>query len=202
MYFSDMFCYGESRHMVGITGIMGCMGFVYIGNRTTYALHVPPDKAPVVLEAGQVFTRYIKNNEPTLKGGVLLGFINGKNRPTEHGDSDVSGEEEIAQMKKSLHSPKTRLHRIMKHLGAGSGGFAADSVAIMVERTHTSALAPDGYLAYYKRNNDIQWDFKGLPAKGTYSRRGDENMRRAKAPSELFAGWRPATTENCTITSI
>lgn len=200
MYFSNMFCYGAANDRVGITGIKGCMGVVYVGAQSMYAIHIPPDGEDVVTQAGQVFVSFIKNNEAQVgKGGYLVGFANGSNR-TLGSKTVLTGPQELKLMKKALNSPPTQLVQIMKHLGPGSGGASADAVVIMVERTHASPFAPHGVLSYYKRNDDITWVDGGQDATGQYKPR--PIYLGAQVPSDLFGLWRRMSNENCTTTTV
>jgi hypothetical protein len=176
------------------------MGAIYVGARSMYAIHIPPDKKDVIQAAGETFVRFIKNNEGRVRSSAyLFGFVNGKNRNVTS-SNDITAEEEMRLMKKALNSPNTTLYRINKHLGPQSGGFSADSVVIMVDRVHASAYYPSGCAIYYKRNADITWVDGGEPATGQYKPRPDYIP--AKIPSDLFGQWRRATTENCSVTTI
>jgi hypothetical protein len=193
MYFANMFCYGSAQDKVGITGIRGCMGIVYIGGASMYALHIPPDSDDVQKMARVDFEAFVKNNEPVAKGsGYLFAFVNGKNRP--------SAVDEMKDMKKRLNAPPTIIYRMMKHLGQDSGGFGADSVAIMLERWHASTDNPSGCLIWYKRNDDITWVGGGARESGQYKPRpayqGDE------VPSEFNAHWWRMDGLNCTIANV
>lgn len=199
MYFCNMFCYGDSYATIGITGIMGCMGAIYVGARSMYAIHIPPDKRDVLQIADETFVRFVRNNEQSVGKGHLYGFVNGKNRNVDS-NNDISAEAEMRFIKKGLGSPSTTLYRIMKHLGPESGKFSADSVVIMLERVHASAYAPGGAAIFYKRNADITWVDGGEPATGQYKPR--PAYIPAKIPSDLHSLWRHATDENCTVTKI
>ena len=204
IYFSNMFCYGDANDTVGITGIRGCMGIVFVGAQSMYAIHIPPDAKEVVKMAGETFVNFVKNNEGgNIKNGRLFGFLNGENRsvPTK---SVITGDEELRLIKKGLSSflsgPKTVLYRINKHLGINSGGTEADGVVIMIERVHVSAYYPDGVSIFYKRADDVQWTAGGEPPTGQYKAR--RNYLGAFIPTDMFGMWRRANDDNCSITGI
>ena len=71
-----------------------------------------------------------------------------------------------------------------------------------MERTHQSALAPDGFLAYYKRNDEITWVAGGAAPAGTYKPKDNAEFSAAKVPSDVNAGWRHATADNCRIVNL
>ncbi len=120
MYFSNMYSYGHAQDIVGITGIRGCMGIIYVGTGAMYAVHIPPDHDDVQKGARVQFETLVKNNEAAVgKGhGYLFAFVNGSNR--------TDAADEMKDMKKRLNSPPTSVYRIMKHLGQDSGKLGAD----------------------------------------------------------------------------
>jgi hypothetical protein len=203
MYFANMYCYGDSNDIVGITGIRNCMGIVYIGSGSMYAIHIPYDKADVWRTAAQTFINFVSNNNGKAGSkGSLFGFVNGKNNSLtskEHA-SALSAGEELAIIKKGLGSPKTVLCRIMKELGGQSGGDMADAAAIMVKRIQVTSKDPSGTAIFYKRDADVTWVSGGEPPTGQYKL--FEGFRSAVIPSDLVGLWRRATTENCTFTTV
>ena len=194
MYFANMYCYGSDNNTVGITGMLGCMGVVYISAGSMYAIHIPDNNDRLNKLGGKTFVKWVKNQEQriTQDSGHLIAFINGKNRP--------DAENEVRTIKEGLKSPTTTLYRILKHLGAGSGGLGADSVAMMVDRVHTSKLAPDGCLCYYKRNADINWVSGMVQESGQY--KINNGFKGDKVPSDVQAGWRGFNEDNSLSTTI
>ncbi len=194
MYFANMYCYGHDNNVVGITGIRGCMGVVYVGAASMYAVHIPHNSDDLNKLGGETFVGWVKNQETNLgkRSGYLFAFVNGKNR------SDAK--DEVSAIKKGLKSPPTTLYRILKHLGSNSGGFGADSVAIMVDRVHTSPLAPSGCLLYYKRNDDVTWIGGGSHESGQYKL--DSRYQGDAVPSDVRGGWRRFNNDNCSSTPI
>lgn len=196
MYFADMYCYGSDAGTVGITGIRGCMGIVYIGNGANYAIHIPPDSDDVQKAARKAFATFIKNNEQHVGrgNGCLFAFVNGRNRTTATG--------EMKDMKSRLGSPPTLIYRITKHLGPDSGGLGADAVVIMVEKLHAAGTTADACAIWYKRNDAITWVGGGTHEAGQYKVR--QAFQGDKIPDNLNALWRRMTLENqnCTIEKV
>ncbi len=197
MYFAHMFCYGRALDIAGITGIRGCMGFIYVGQAALYAIHIPDTAADVMKAGGKAFGTWVKHQEQNVGKGRLFAFANGTNRTLA---GYYTGEEQAKDIKKSLGSPPTVLYRIMKHLGTGSGGLMADSVAIMLERVHASAGNPSGCAIWYKRNDAITWVSGGTHESGQY--KVDARYQGDAVPSDLQAHWWRASELNCTVTTI
>jgi len=194
MYFANMFCYGNAQDMVGITGIRGCLGVVYIGNGSMYAIHIPPAHDDEQKLGRKAFETFVKNNEQNVGNGsgYLFAFVNGKNR--------TGVVDEMKDMKKRLKSPPTAIYRIMKHLGPDSGGYSADSVVIMVERWHASTDNPSGCLMWYKRNDAVNWVGGGANESGQYKDR--PSFKGDEVPDEFNAHWWRMDDMTCTITTV
>ena len=194
MYFANMYCYGSDNNTVGITGMLGCMGVVYISAGSMYAIHIPDNNDTLNKLGGKTFVKWVKHQEQriTQDSGHLIAFINGKNRP--------DAENEVRAIKEGLKSPTTTLYRILKHLGAGSGGAMADAAAIMVDRVHISKLAPKGCLCYYKRDGDIKWVAGGVHESGQY--KINSSYTGDGVPSDVRAGWRYLNADNSLSTTL
>jgi hypothetical protein len=199
MYFANMYCYGRADDIAGITGIRGCLGIIYVGAAAMYALHIPDNGPDANKAAGKVFVKWVKNQgEAVGKGhGYLFAYANGRNRSLK---GYYTAEEQATDIKKGLGSPPTILYRIMRHLGPGSGGMQADSVAIMLERVHASKSNPTGCISWYKQNDPITWISGGTNEAGQYKM--DPRYQGDKVPSDLEAHWWLASDVNCTLTTI
>lgn len=201
MYFANMYCYGEDQTMVGITGIRGCMGVIYVGAGSMYAIHIPDNGRDMNMQAGKQFVTWVKNQGQAVgKGhGHLFGFANGINRSFSTANYS-SAEEEVRAIKKGLNAPPTLLYRIMKHLGVNSGKDSADSAAIMLERVHSTGANPSGCAIWYKRNDDIKW--VGGGARETAQYKVDPRYQGDGVPSDLNAHWWRMSGDNCNIIKI
>lgn len=202
MYFAQMYCYGFDSDIVGISGIVGCLGVIYVGQGAMYAIHIPDGGAVENKAAGQTFTTWVTHQQQNVgKGhGSLFLFANGTNRSiSKNGFS--SAEDEAKDIKKALKSPPTTLYRLMKHLGPGSGGQSASSGAIMMERVHVTASNPSGCAIWYKQDfNNITWVNGGKAETGQYKARS--NFQGTKVPSDIESHWWRADDTNCTLISI
>ncbi|CAN7543837.1 hypothetical protein LJR030_005571 [Rhizobium sp. LjRoot30] len=201
MYFAPMYKYGNANDKIGITGIIGCMGLIYVGHNGMYAIHIPDIGRAKDELASDLFIAHIKNNEVSVGGkhGHLLTFANGTNR-TWTGATYMSAEEISKRVKKGLKSPSTTLYRIMKGLGPNSGGSMAKSVVILLNRVHSSKSNPSGSDLFYKANDDITWVSYPKKASGTYA--GVPIGTDSQVPSELIAGWTRMTDQNCKLVQI
>lgn len=181
MYFANMYCYGHDNDLVGITGIVGCMGVIYVGAASIYAVHIPNNSAELDAAGGKAFAEWVTNQEGQVgKGqGYLFGFCNGANRSTAGA--------ELKAIKKALKSPDTTLYRINKHLGPESGKFGADAVVIMLERVHVTPREPKGCAIWFKANNKITWQAGGKSESDQYKKMAA--FTGAQIPSDLEAGW-------------
>jgi hypothetical protein len=193
MYFSDMWCYGESRDMAGITGISGCMGVVYVGHRSIYAIHIPDQGHATNTEAGRKFGLFVKNLGEACRGhGALFGFANRTQR--------LTAGTEMAGIKQELGLPNTSLYRI-KWPPQMPGRINPKAVAIKVQRAHVSAANLKGCVIQFKADESITWISGGEPPNGFYRVNGRDRMK-AKIPSDLTGGWWGVNRFNCDITEI
>jgi hypothetical protein len=202
MYFAQMYCYGFDNDIVGITGIVGCMGVIYVGQGAMYAVHIPDGGAAENKAAGKTFADWVKNQQGQVgKGhGRLLVFANGTNRSIAKG-SFSKAEEEAKDIKKALKSPPTTMYRIMKHLGPNSGGQSANSAAIMVERVHATTDNPSGCAIWYKKDfGHITWVAGGKAESGQY--KAKPSFCGAIVPSDLNAQWWRMSDMTCTVAQI
>lgn len=202
MYFANMFCYGFDNDIVGITGIVGCIGVIYVGQGNMYAIHIPDGGADENLHAGKVFSTWVKNQQGAVgKGhGHLFVFVNGTNRSVSMKGVSTA-EQEAKAIKKALKSPPTVVYRLMKNLGPGSGGAGANSAAIMLERVHVSETSPTGCIAWYKQDfNKITWVNGGKAETAQYKVR--QAYQGAKVPSDLSSGWWRVSDITATATVI
>lgn len=202
MYFAQMYCYGFDSDIVGISGIVGCIGVIYVGQGAMYAVHIPDGGAAENKAAGQTFTTWVKQQQQNVgKGhGHLFLFANGTNRSiAKNGFSKA--EDEAKDIKKALNSPPTTVYRLMKHLGPNSGGQSAASAAIMLERVHVTTSNPSGCAIWYKQDfQNIVWVAGGKQESGQYKNR--PNFCGTKVPNDLESHWWRADDTNCTISSI
>ncbi len=200
MYFAGMYCYGFDNDLVGITGIVGCMGVIYVGAGAMYAIHIPDTERDEKYAAGKSFAAWVKNQQGAVGKGHLFAFANGTNRSIDMGGF-TKAELEVKAIKKELKSPTTTLYRIMKHLGPGSGGQSAQSAAIMLERVHVSGSNPSGCIMWYQQDfNQITWVDGGKAESGQYKDRA--SYRGAKIPSDLNSHWWRVDENNCQVISI
>lgn len=199
MYFANMYCYGHDNVVVGITAIRGCIGVIYVGKASMYAVHIPDNGLAENKRAGEVFSDWVRNQEGKVgrKQGHLFVFANGANRSFD-GKKDSSAETEAKAIKKALEKPPTTVYRIMRNLGPNSGTFNADSVAIMLRRAHESASNPGGCVIRYKRDGGkIEWVDRGKKESGQY--KIDARFSGTQIPSDIVAGWLLANKSNCSI---
>lgn len=187
MYFANMFCYGRDNNCVGITGIVGCMGVIYKGLGTLYAVHIP-DNSQWNAKGGEVLADFVLNNENNPGKGEMFVFLNGTNRP--------NAEDEVKAIYFKLKKPATTLCRIMKNLGEKSGGNFADSVAIVVRQII------GGLQQLYKPDAQCGWKDGGSPETGQY--RANDAFKGNKVPKDLEPewspnGWYPVDEKNCTV---
>jgi hypothetical protein len=194
VYFANMFCYGHDNNLVGITGIRGCMGVIYVGAASIYAVHIPDNSADMNALGGKTFADWVKNQEgATGKGhGHLFAFCNGTNRP--------SAEAEVKAIKKALNKPPTILYRILKHLGPQSGGNQAEAATIMMERVHATAREPAGVVAWYISDNKVTWTAGGKAETGQYNNK--PAYQGASVPSDLECHWWLMDETTTTATTI
>jgi hypothetical protein len=103
MYFANMYCHGDTNDIVGITGIRGCMGVIYVGAGSIYSIHIPPGGRAETMGAGKTFVTWVKNQQQKVgKGhGYLFSFSNGRERSLT-GKDYTSAEEETREIKKGL----------------------------------------------------------------------------------------------------
>lgn len=181
MYFANMYCYGHDNDLVGITGIVGCMGVIYVGQASIYAVHIPNNSATLDAKGGKDFADWVTNQETHVgKGhGHLFAFCNGANRPT--------AKDEVKAIKKALNGPPTALYRINKNLGTASGTSSAEAAVIMLERVHVTQREPEGCAIWYKSNNKITWTAGGKSESGQYKTMSA--FTGAQVPNDLNAGW-------------
>jgi hypothetical protein len=197
MYFSNMYCYGQDPTLIGVTGIVGCIGVVFVGHASMYAIHIPDNGPAVNYAAGKTFADWVKNSEQNTKAGYLLTFSNGTNRSMS-GKNFSTTEDETAAIKKLLKGPTTTIYRIKKHLGPNSGGASANSAAIMIDRVHPSASNPSGAVPWFKQDfGKITWVPGGSAETAQYLAR--PQYRGAKIPSDMNAGWWRMDADNCNI---
>lgn len=188
MYMAQMFCYGWDNTEVGITGIIGCIGVVFRGSRNLYAIHVPPRNQEVNALGGQAFATFVGTKEGARTNeGELLVFVNGRNRS--------SAEEEARAIMSQLKPTVTKVYRIMKNLGPGSGGFSADPVTIWVKNVI------GGIKIMYKRVPDQGWTAGGKGKEGRYG--PDPTFDSIdQVPTDLMSGWHDVDDKNCSVVRI
>ncbi len=202
MYFANMYCYGFDNDIVGITGIVGCMGVIYVGQGQMYAVHIPDHGKDSNYAGGKVFSDWVKNQQGAVgKGhGHLFAFVNGINRQDNTG-TNSKAEEEVKAIKKALNSPPTTLNRLMKHLGPGSGGSGALSAAIMLERVHATGENPAGCAMWYAQDfGNLNWVAGGKRETGQY--KVNSGFQGAKIPSDLSSHWWRVNDTTCSMISI
>ncbi|MFZ4411266.1 MAG: hypothetical protein ACOYOH_28260 [Paracraurococcus sp.] len=177
MYFANMYCYGHDNDLVGITGIRGCMGLIYVGAASIYAVHIPPNTPQEDAVGGKTFADWVKNQEGATGPGhcQLFAFCNGTNRS------------EVKKVKKALNSPPTILYRINKHLGPKSGGNQAEAAVIMLQRVYATAREPTGCVVWYTSQNKVSWKAGGKAETGQYKQK--PAFQGAEIPSDLECHW-------------
>jgi hypothetical protein len=197
-----MYCYGFDNDIVGISGIVGCIGVVYIGRGFMYAVHIPDGGPDENKMAGKTFARWVKNQELSVgkRDSNLFAFVNGTNRQIASKNFSKA-EDEARDIKKALGSPPTTVFRLMKHLGSQSGTASANSAAIMVERVQPTESNSGGCAMWYKQDfGHIQWVDGGKKESGMYKNK--PSFSGTKKPSDLNAHWWRIDTTNCTMTNI
>lgn len=188
MYFAHMYCFGWDHDLVGITGIKSCMGVVFQGSRTLYAIHIPDNSTELNALGCNAFAKFVLGGERPAdpKKGQLLAFANGNNHP--------SAEQEVATIQSLLNGPKATLYRYRKHLTQDPSGLSADSATTMVKHTHT------GLILGYKHIPDAAWNDSGKPESGQYKH--DPRYQGRAAPINCWGGWNNMDAGNCTIIKI
>jgi hypothetical protein len=200
MYFSQMFCYGFDNDIVGISGIVGCMGVIFVGHGSMYAVHIPDGGPDENKMAADTFVTWVKNQQQNTGDGYLYVFANGKNRSLA-GKNSTSAEDEAKYIKKKLKNPKTTLYRIVKNLGPDSGGYGANSAAIMLERVIASSDNPGGCAIWYKQDfGKINWINGGKAETSQYKHR--PQYCGTKIPDNLNSSWWRMSDKNCDLISI
>jgi hypothetical protein len=189
---AQMYCYGWDYNCVGITGIRGCIGCVYVGQSAIYAIHIPPQTLEKQQAGAAEFANYVLHGPDKKTGteGQLHVFVNGKNRN--------EAEEEARALRSKLNQPVTKVYRIMKHLGPKSGTDSADAVSILVKRVASSLNMT------YKHVPDDNWDAGGKEKIGCYDKRFEGSFGDAVVPNdaELANGWHQVDASNCSILQI
>jgi hypothetical protein len=191
MYYAHMYCYGMDNNHVGITGIRGCLGAVFATANRLFAVHIPPGDPARELAGANAFTGMITATAGANPAGELALFVNGMNR------NDV--DDEARTMRNALGGPPTRVYRIMRNLGAQSGGLGADSAVIKVQR-----MMGGGLSMAYKHIEDNQMQAGGGAKTGIYvpMYNGTFGNPVRPSPAELFAAWFPVDTTNCHVRGI
>lgn len=190
MYYANMFCYGMDMNYVGITGIRGCMGVVFVSPTQLYAVHIPPSVSRDRDLLGMIsFAHMVTQQEATpAPAGSLYLFVNGTNRLEAEGDAGL--------MSDALGNPPTRVYRIMTNLGLGSGGAQADSAAIRVKRM------PGHISLRFKHVPDNQWVPGGNANTGQYFHHPTYATPIIPNPQARAHGWNPLDNATCNITDI
>ena len=192
MYFANMFCYGRDTTTIGVTGILGCLGIIYVGAGAMYATHIVCGSERDDADGRETFTSWIKRQEQRAGKGHLFLFTNARNRP--------QAAEEARELKKALNGPATTVYQIMKNLEPKVGTSDQASVVTLLDRGHSNINNPSGCNIFYKKNEDIVWVDGGSAESGQYKAR--PSFCGAKIPSDVTFGWRTVGAGNCEVTTI
>jgi len=193
MYYAQMYCYGMDNNHVGITGIVGCLGAVFVTANQLYAVHIPPSGAVRQLAGANAFTGLITLTEgvPNPPGSLHL-FVNGMNR--------TEADDEARTMRAALGGPDTKVYRIMTNLGPQSGTLGANSVVIKVQRWIGGNVSMS-----YKHVPDAEWVDGGNAPTGSYDALQGPNflhLVKVPRPATLFGEWFQIISTNCHIRGI
>ncbi len=94
-----------------------------------------------------------------------------------------------------LNPTVTKVYRIMKNLGPGSGGFSAGPVTIWVKNVI------DGIKIMYKQVPDQGWTAGGKSKEGRYGQ--DPTFDTIdQVPTDLMSGWHDVDDKNCSVVRI
>lgn len=195
MYFANMYCYGHDNDLVGVTGIIGCMGLVYVGAASIYAVHIPDNSSDLNALGGKTFTDWVKNQEAKVgKGhGQLFAVLNGAN-------NRATAMDEVKAVKKALNSPATIMYHIKKERLMSSGSSSADAVVTIWKRVHATPSTPSGTAIHFKPNSQITWQDGGKAPSGQYKIMAAYTD--AKEPSDMIYGWGGVNDSSATATVV
>ena len=190
MYMAQMYCYGMDAQCAGVTGIVGCLGCVYVGATNLYAVHIPPQDLARQKGGAAEFAAWVLGGPDKNMGaqGQLNLFVNGMNRG--------EAADEAHDLRALLNKPVTNVYRIMTNLGPESGKYSAAAVSILVKRLSSSVRMT------YKHVPDAEYEPGGGAKSGCYDKKYEGTFGDAIKPKDCNAGWFEVNATNCHILGI
>jgi hypothetical protein len=180
-----MFCYGRDNELVGVTGILGCLGLVYVGRVFMYAIHIPDNTSDLNALGGKTFAAWVENQEGEVgkEHGQLFAVLNEAGKRS-------SAMDEVTAVKKALNSPATIMYEIKKKRlpPPPVGTNDHDAVVTMFKRVHATRSLPSGTLIYYKPHSQVTWEEnKDNGLTGQYKIMS--GFTHSEKPTDLEFGW-------------
>ena len=140
MFIATMYSYGWDANIVGVDGIVTCMGVFYASPTNLYAIHIPDNSEAVNKKGADAFVKFVKGAaENKTPDGKLYGVVNGT--PRAHAMAEMKYLREQLGLKAG---PKRMLYRLKNINEAAAvvceyGPNKDKDGPILLCRTHASA---------------------------------------------------------------
>lgn len=185
MYIGDMFCYGRSTDLVGVNGIVGCMGVFVASGATLYAVHMP-DSINYNGPGRDAFVNFVTTAPGwSAAGATMIGVLNGANRP--------GAPAELIAIARGLGLGSFRTVRLRKHIDRASGTEPVAAAVLCLFKPQSSEIE-----LRYQMDKGVKWKEGPGEARAGQYRAMRDDARLSTNPA-WGAGWQAVDSNNCDL---